>query len=157
VRARWQPELPPQLDALWQRAGACAGLATGERDRDFLRWRFCPRRGDWQVVYVTARRGTVCGYFICRREGDELQVFDLLLEQRPSRVLPLLALALAAWRMKAKTVRIAFGGCELMQRTLVRAGYLLRDQRPCFLMRGAGAAAPLLPQKWWLTRADEDV
>lgn len=154
-RPRWEHgALPSGIDDLWQRTVRLPGAATGERDLRFLDWRLAGATA-LSVLAVVDRRGNLRAYFICRREDDELHVIDLLFEGNEPRFAALLALALGAWSKKIKTLRISFGGSERMRKGLNYAGYLLRDQRPCFLMQGKGART--LPRDWWLTRADEDV
>jgi hypothetical protein len=159
VRTHWQRELPAGLDALWRRAVSQPDHATGERDQEYLDWRFCrARRDDWWVLALTSVRDErLDAYFICRRDGNDLQVLVFLPADRRRLVTKFLALSLAAWALEVESVRIELGGSAAAQRALVRAGFLLRDERPCFLMQAAGADAPALPQQWWLTRADEDV
>jgi len=156
LRTSWPREFPESLDSLWQLTAAQKDLATGERDREFLQWRFGSNRDEWQLLTVS-RRSLPIGYFVCRRADNELQVFDFLVAQRDAATLPLLALSLAAWRLGVKSVRIVFGGVRSVQVELARAGFKLRDQRPCFLMQQNAAGARRLPGEWWLTRADEDV
>ncbi len=156
VSARWQQCLPDGIEELWDRVAAVPDIATGERHREFLEWRFraSPQR-EWLVLPVKNRRGNLIAYFVGVRHGDHLRVFDLLLADRDAGVLPLQALVLAARELKFDSVRILFGGCARMHRALKRAGFQLRDERPCFLIQPAGAAQ--LPREWWLTKADEDV
>ena len=156
LRTSWQRGIPESLEALWARTAAHPELATGVRDREFLQWRFDASRDEWLVLTVTQRNNTL-GYFVCRREGSELQVFDLLVEPRDAATMPLLALSLAAWAIEVRSVRIVFGGFRNVQIALGRAGFKLRDQRPCFLMQQSAGVARRLPVGWWLTRADEDV
>lgn len=156
VSTEWRREFPESLDSLWTRTAFQPDLATGERDREFLQWRFNSSRDECQVLTVTQRK-TPVAYFVCRREGNELQVLDLLVAQREAAALPLLALSRAAWSLEVKTARIVFGGFRGIQGALARAGFKLRDERPCFLMQQAAVGARRLPAGWWLTRADEDV
>jgi hypothetical protein len=156
LRTTWHREFPGSVDALWRLTAAQTNLATGERDLEFLRWRFASNTEEWRLLTVS-RRNSEAGYFVCRREGNELQVFDFLVAHRDAATLPLLALSLAAWTLGVKSVRIVFGGFRSVQVELARAGFKLRDQRPCFLMQQKVAGARRLPDEWWLTRADEDV
>lgn len=153
LRTEWQRGIPETLDTLWAQTSARANLATGERDSRFLRWRF--GSGDWRVLTVKQRQSVV-GYFVCLQESGELLVFDLLVVERDAAALPLLALSLAAWTLGSRTVRVVFGGFRALKGALARAGFRLRDTRPCFLMQQP-AATRRLPAEWWLTRADEDV
>lgn len=151
-------DFPEGIEDFWRRASAFANVGTGVRHREFLEWRFRQSAEQpWQVLSVTDRRGRLEAYFVCRRQGEDLHVFDMLLADRRTRAASLLALTLAAWQLGVTSVRTMFGGCERMQRTLFRSGFLLREQRPCFVIQSPGADAGLLPQEWWLTRADEDV
>ncbi len=156
LRAQWRRELPEGIEDLWSRAGATDG-ATGVRHRQFLAWRFDPLLSDWRVLSVINRRGELAAYFICLCRGDHLWVYDLLLADRDAGTLPLLALSLGAWGQGVNSVRVLFGGSPRMKRALSRAGYRLRDERPCFLIQAPGADPRLLAQEWWLTKADEDV
>jgi hypothetical protein len=158
LRSEWRQDFPEGIEEFWRRAGTLANLATGVRHREFLEWRFRQTaEHPWMVLSVTDRRGRLEAYFVCRREGVDLHVFDMLLADRRTRAASLLALSLAAWNSGATSVRVVFGGCERMQRTLFRSGFLLREQRPCFVIQPPDADAGLLPREWWLTRADEDV
>lgn len=157
VRSQWQPDLPTGLESLTDAAHGRQDCAMGIRDRRFLEWRFSRARGEeWQVLQVTGRRGRLIACFICLHEGEELHVHDLLIGDPSDSFVALQALALAGGRSAAESVRIAFGGCTRMQRTLASAGFLLRDQRTCFLVKAPGLDVAL-PTQWWLTRADEDV
>ena len=156
VSARWHRGFPESIETLWARTAAQPDLAIGERDRQFLEWRFGSSRDEWQVLTVT-QRNNAQAYFVCRREGNELQVFDLLVDRRDAAAMPLLALSRAAWALEVRSVRIVFGGFRSVQIALGRAGFKLRDQRPCFLMQKSAGVKRRLPAGWWLTRADEDV
>jgi hypothetical protein len=158
VKARWEGGFTEAFDDFWRRAGRHSDLATGERDRRFLQWRFCrSQQAEWLILSVSNRRGQIEAYFVCRREAEDLQVFDVLLADRTAGAVPLLALSLAAWKLGFESVRVVFCGFRGMKSALLRAGYILRDQRPCFLIQAAGAASSAMPGEWWLTRADEDV
>jgi hypothetical protein len=156
VRGEWRRELPEGIDDLWRRAGAPEGVATGVRHRQYLEWRFHASQSEWLVLSVTNRRGLLVAYFICQCKGDHLWVYDLLLADRDAGMLPLLALSLASWGLGVNSVRVLFGGSPRMRRALSRAGYRLRDERPCYVIQPPGADAGLLPREWWLTKADED-
>lgn len=151
------PQLPDGIDALWARSGAMEHVATGVRHREYLEWRFhAAQQREWLMLSVTNRRGELEGYFICQRQEGHLCVYDVMLADREGGTLPLLALSLAAWQLRMDSVRVLFGGCSRMQRALLRAGFLRRDSRPCFLIQPPGADADSLPAEWWLTKADED-
>jgi hypothetical protein len=109
------------------------------------------------VLSLTNRRGELAAYFVCLCKGDHLWVYDLLLADRDAGALPLLGLSLAAWGQGVNSVRVLFGGSPRMKRALSRAGYRLRDERPCYMIQAPGADARVLTQEWWLTKADEDV
>lgn len=157
VDAQWHREFPEDLDSLAEAAHGRQDCAMGLRDRRFLEWRFTRSRGeDWHVLPVT-RRNRLVACFICLREGDDLHVHDMLIGDPKDAFVALQALALAGRRLAVESVRVAFGGCARMQRTLVTAGYLLRDQRTCFLIQAPQLDVTELPKQWWLTRADEDV
>jgi hypothetical protein len=159
LRARWQNELPTDMDAFWESDKHLAGCATGERSREFLEWRFGGQRDACSYLVISrAGRPGVVAVFVCRRDRTDLQVLDMLLANREGTQVPkFLALSLAAWSLGVETVRVVFGGCPGTQRALTRAGFFLRDQRPCFVMQGAHAGSAALPRQWWLTKADEDV
>jgi hypothetical protein len=158
LRTQWLRELPAGIDAFWARAKHLDGCATGERNRAFLDWRFRSQREPCYLAVTRAGREGLVAVFVCRRERTDLQVLDVLIADRAGTKVPkFLALSLAAWSLGVESVRVIFGGCPGAQRALVRAGFFLRDQRPCFVMRGERAGNTALPPEWWLTKADEDV
>lgn len=158
LRTHWLRELPADMDALWERGKHAAGCATGERTREFLGWRFRSQREASYLAVTRAGGRELAAVFVCRRDGTDLQVLDMLIADRAGTKVPkFLALSLAAWSLGVESVRVIFGGCSGTQRALVRAGFFLRDQRPCFVMQGVQAGNAVLPQQWWLTKADEDV
>jgi hypothetical protein len=71
VSTEWRREFPESLDTLWTRTAFQPDLATGERDREFLKWRFSSSRDECQVLTV-AQRKTPVAYFVCRREGKRV-------------------------------------------------------------------------------------
>lgn len=158
LKAQWHSSLPEGLDEFWERCGAQPGRGTGERGQAYLDWRFAqvPRKG---AMFLTLRRrqsGELVAYFVCRRDGLDLKVVDLLIaDQGMGMAASLVALAMASWPLGVESVRVIFGGCPVTQAALVRAGFVLRDDRPCFLMQSANARS--LPPHWWFTKADEDV
>jgi hypothetical protein len=160
LRGQWVSGLPAGIDAFWDRDKHLGGCATGERNEEYLAWRFraAQREGVSFLELTRAGRDGLVAIFVCRRERSDLQVLDMMIADRGGIQVPkFLALSLAAWTLGVDSVRVIFGGCVRTQRSLVRAGFFLRDQRTCFVMQGAPAGEGGLPLEWWLTKADEDV
>lgn len=158
--SRWLEAVPPGIDALWERARAAGECVMGEHSTAFLEWRFGARSPHrWRYLLVTERgSGEPIACIVARVARAELIVGALIMPGPPARWrLGLASLIGAAWDLGVRVVRVDFAGEPQMHAQLLQTGFSVRSERPCFICCAPSFERAALPQRWWLTRADEDV
>lgn len=155
----WVDGFDASFDALWSRAPKHR-VAMGVRDREFLRWRFCDKPSSKPRIFAIRDQHSreLKSYFVCELHGGFLAVKDCLNGGTEREFKQgLLMLALAARKLGASAVSVEVAAGDSIHRSLRRAQYVRRSERPFFAIFDESIAAKAAGCEWFITQADEDV
>lgn len=159
LQAGWSAALAREADRLWARMAASLGVqgVLGVRDAAYLRYRYLERPGSDYLFYrAVGWFGRALGWAICRRQGDELEVLDLLAgRQDMPRVLALLrehlpSLGVGVMKLWLTDHHAARMSAELPARVTPL------EFRLAVNLNSSGGDVYRFRDRWWLTSGDTD-
>ena len=156
---RWQDRPDARFNELWQRS-TIPDQIMGVRDQQYLTWRFseCPFYSHSFLTLVSTANDRLIGYAACELARPTLHVSDFLVDVNLPDAAAILwqELTRETFRLGYASLSTQFLGGEPVQRKLIRAGLIRREQRPVYLANSDRSPPLLSETNWYLTGADLD-
>lgn len=159
LRVQWLDAPDERFDALWAAQAQRPGI-VGQRDREFLQWRFfSPGAGAHRLAALSHDEFGLLGYAVCQFDPRQVHVRDLLLHPQHEDALPALLWAVFAQARAQGKSSVVVNAClpRRLASQLNAAGLIARERRPVMAQFAADAPAAWRELGWYMTEADLDV
>jgi len=147
------------FDSLWNLRKQDAHC-MGQRDKEFLLWRFENNPLDSCELYVINSRtsGVLQGYIFYKinAEGNVI-IMDFLASDNGDNLLGLFSLFCQKMREAGyKSVSVEFFGEESVINIIKKSGFKFRDAQPIICVSKSEKPVSHCPGDWYITSADRD-
>lgn len=152
-----------RFDDLWSHVARSSSVIIGERNAEFLRWRFSYPAGKYRTFVLGHRQtGALQGYVVYTSENGSTSIVDMLCRDMQNGAEPLLSQFASARRAAGDaTIRINLLAPRHFVTALRATGFRHRGDTMTLMVYVAKNSALVdriySPEQWFLTLADNDV
>jgi hypothetical protein len=131
----------------------------GERNLDFMNWRYCQMPGQRFYVHSVLRHGESIAYIVSSLSEENLTIEDILLCNQKLFTEAMVSFLRYAARLPVASISIGFFGNTHYERTLRKLGFIKREGRPLFIyLKNTDLETALLnKENWFLLHGDIDL